>query len=117
MKRDEADDMFLCLHVSLTSSSGSGVTLAFIHFRDYPPSLFFFLALLSCFSASSAVLLTTAPLVALLILAARRASLHPSSGFLAPFVQQRIAGDVDVFDFHLIVIHAHGGQSAGHLLL
>lgn len=57
------------------------------------------------------------PLVVSLILAARRALLGPRSGFLAPLVQQRVAGGVDVFDFHLVVIHAHGGQSAGHLLL
>lgn len=52
-----------------------------------------------------------------LILAARRAALGPRSGFLAPLVQQRVAGGVDVFDFHLVVIHAYAGQSAGHLLL
>lgn len=57
------------------------------------------------------------PLVVSLILAARRALLGPRSGFLAPLVQQGVAGGVDVFDFHLVVVHAHGGQSAGHLLL
>lgn len=57
------------------------------------------------------------PLVVSLILAARRALLGPRSGFLAPLVQQWVAGGVEIFDFHLVVIHAHGGQSTGHLLL
>lgn len=57
------------------------------------------------------------PLVVSLILASCRALLGPRSGFLAPLVQQRVAGGVDVFDFHLVVIHTHGGQSTGHLLL
>lgn len=86
-------------------------------FQRLPSFTPFFLALISCFPPPSAVLPSTGPLVVSLILTARGAALRPSSGSLAPLVEQRIAGGVEVFDFHLIVIHTHGGQSAGHLLL
>ncbi|TNN49671.1 hypothetical protein EYF80_040121 [Liparis tanakae] len=33
------------------------------------------------------------------------------------FCFTRVAGGVEVFDLDLVVVHAHGGQSAGHLLL
>lgn len=41
----------------------------------------------------------------------------PGSGLLASLVEQWVAGGVQVFDLHLVVIHTHGGQSTGHLLL
>lgn len=36
---------------------------------------------------------------------------------LAALVQEAVVGRFQVFDFHLIIIHPHGSQSTGHLLL
>lgn len=38
-------------------------------------------------------------------------------GFLPPLHQQRVRGILDFLDLDLFVVHPHGGQGTGHLLL
>lgn len=56
-------------------------------------------------------------LVVSLALADGGAALPPRRRLLAPLVEERVAGCVEVLDLHLVVVHAHGRQGAGHLLL
>lgn len=50
-------------------------------------------------------------LLVLLTLTDRRATLgsRGAGGLLAPLVEQRVAGRIEILDLHLIVVHAHGG--------
>lgn len=36
-------------------------------------------------------------------------ALGPRSSFLASLVEQGVAGSVQIFDLHLVVVHTHGG--------
>lgn len=38
-------------------------------------------------------------------------------GLLPPLHQQRVGGVLDFLDLDLFIVHPHGGQGAGHLLL
>lgn len=38
-------------------------------------------------------------------------------GFLPPLHQQRVGGILNFLDLDLFVVHSHGGQGTGHLLL
>lgn len=57
------------------------------------------------------------PPAALLAVAHGPPTLASSGRLLAPLVEQRVAGDVQVLKRHLVIVHTHGGQSTGHLLL
>lgn len=75
-----------------------------LHFRKHFSSASLadaFLALLSggCSPAVHRLSLT---------LTDRRPALGTGSSLLASLVKQRVAGRVQIFDFHLVVIHTHG---------
>lgn len=36
---------------------------------------------------------------------------------LPSLVEQRVVGHIQILDLHLVIVHTHGGQSTGHLLL
>lgn len=38
-------------------------------------------------------------------------------GFLPPLHQQRVRGILNFLDLDLFIVHSHGGQGTGHLLL
>ena len=108
--------LFLCCpfiseDISSTVSQESQAGLSCTNQLLLPP--------LSCFSSSLAALpgFPPAVLCVSLTLADRGAALGPCSGLLASLVEQRVAGGVEIFDLHLVVVHTHGGQSAGHLFL
>lgn len=47
-------------------------------------------------------------ILASLTLAYRGPTLAPRSGLLAPLVEQRVAGGVEIFDLYLVIVHTHG---------
>lgn len=77
----------------------------------FSPAPFIFSSLLpSGFSSSVAVGPGSPPTVlgVSLTLADRGPALGPRGGLLASLVEQRVAGGVEIFDLHLVVVHAHG---------
>lgn len=68
-------------------------------------------------SGSGPVSSTSSVRRASLTLTHRRSAFGAGCSLLAPLVEQRVAGGVQVFDLHLVVVHTHGRQGAGHLLL
>ena len=86
--------------------------------RSYPPTPdFTSSAVPHMFNSPSSNNLLQAFLRPSLAVTDSASTLAACSCLLASLIQQWVTGRVQIFDLHLVIVHPHGGQGTGHLLL